>query len=137
MISALEVNRHVNLLLRRYIYDILIPSNVDPSPFTPRPLDGEVESFEVRSSMVPLHGCLKRGQFVSHERLLEQLRAGLFKPNCGLGKLSCYRLSSLMHSTPTVIIDLLIRLGYITPDNESNFMKVINRLHGSFDYAKW
>ncbi|KAF9484087.1 nudix hydrolase 20 [Pholiota conissans] len=87
-----------------HVYDIAIPSGVDHAPFTPRPLDGEVESFE----------------FVSHERLLEQLRSGLFKPNCAL-----------------VIIDLLIRLGYITPDSEPNYTKIINRLHGSFDYDKW
>lgn len=34
----------------------------------------------------------------------------------------------------TVIIDLLIRLGYITPDNEPDFMKIITRLHGRFDF---
>ncbi|KAH9474577.1 hypothetical protein JR316_0013039 [Psilocybe cubensis] len=87
-----------------YVYDIQIPPNVDPAPFTPRPLDGEVESFE----------------FVSHDKLLQQLQAGLFKPNCGL-----------------VILDLFIRLGYITPDNEPDFLKIINRLHGTFDYAIW
>ncbi|CAA7266276.1 unnamed protein product [Cyclocybe aegerita] len=87
-----------------YVYDIVIPPAVDPAPFTPRPLDGEVESFE----------------FMSHDKLLRELRAGLFKPNCGL-----------------VILDLFIRLGCITPDNEPDFMKIINRLHGSFDYDKW
>ncbi|KDR77026.1 hypothetical protein GALMADRAFT_225179 [Galerina marginata CBS 339.88] len=87
-----------------YVYDIFIPPGVDPSPFIPRPLDGEVESFE----------------FVTHDRLLQQLRSALFKPNCGL-----------------VIIDLFIRLGYITPDNEPDFMKIINRLHGNFDYGNW
>ncbi|KAF8957520.1 nudix hydrolase 20 [Flammula alnicola] len=87
-----------------YVYNILIPTGLDPVPFTPRPLDGEVESFE----------------FVSHDQLLQQLRSGLFKPNCAL-----------------VIIDLFIRLGYITPDNESDFLQLINRLHGSFDHDKW
>ncbi|KAF9556824.1 nudix hydrolase 20 [Agrocybe pediades] len=87
-----------------YTFDIVIPSGADLSRFTPSPLDDEVESFE----------------FVSHDRLLEKLKQGLFKPNCGL-----------------VIIDLLIRLGYITPDNEPNFAKIINRLHGNFDYMLW
>ncbi|PPQ90852.1 hypothetical protein CVT25_007387 [Psilocybe cyanescens] len=87
-----------------YVYDILIPPGVDPTPFTPKPLDGEVESFE----------------FVSHEELLKKLQAALFKPNCGL-----------------VILDLFIRLGYITPDNEPDFMKIVNRLHGGFDYKIW
>ncbi|KAF9556827.1 nudix hydrolase 20 [Agrocybe pediades] len=87
-----------------YTYDIVIPSGADASKFTPRPLDGEVESFEL----------------VSHDQLLQKLKQGLFKPNCGL-----------------VIIDLLIRLGYMTPDNEPNFMKILNRLHGNFDYLQW
>lgn len=30
-----------------YVYDIAIPSDADASNFEPRPLDGEVESFEV------------------------------------------------------------------------------------------
>ncbi|KAJ3507374.1 hypothetical protein NLJ89_g6341 [Agrocybe chaxingu] len=87
-----------------YIYDVVIPPGVDHVPFTPRPLDGEAESFE----------------FMPHEKILEQLRAGRFKPNCGL-----------------VILDLFIRLGYITPDNEPNLLKVVKRLHGSADYEKW
>ncbi|KAF4613142.1 hypothetical protein D9613_010986 [Agrocybe pediades] len=84
---------------------VWVPTRAHTKPtFTPSPLDDEVESFE----------------FVSHDRLLEKLKQGLFKPNCGL-----------------VIIDLLIRLGYITPDNEPNFAKIINRLHGNFDYMLW
>ena len=37
----------------------------------------------------------------------------------------------------TVILDLFFRLGYITPDDEPDFMKILNRLHGCFDYEKW
>lgn len=37
----------------------------------------------------------------------------------------------------SVILDLFIRRGYITPDNEPEFMKIINRLHGTFDYNIW
>lgn len=39
--------------LNRYVYDIVIPRGIDPTPFTPQPLDGEVESFEVCQK--PLH----------------------------------------------------------------------------------
>lgn len=35
-------------LAGRYAYDLRIPSGVDPAPFQPEPLDGEVESFEAR-----------------------------------------------------------------------------------------
>lgn len=31
----------------RYVYDLHIPCGVDSAPFTPKPLDGEVESFDV------------------------------------------------------------------------------------------
>jgi hypothetical protein len=31
----------------RYVYDIRIPAGIDPEPFRPKPLDDEVESFEV------------------------------------------------------------------------------------------
>lgn len=34
-------------------------------------------------------------------------------------------------------MDLFIRLGYITPDNEPDYMKIITRLHGSFDFDRW
>ena len=36
-----------------------------------------------------------------------------------------------------MIIDFLIRHGYINPDDEPNFQDIITRLHGRFDYDKW
>jgi hypothetical protein len=38
----------------RYVYDLRIPQGVNPTPFQPKPLDGEVESFEVSLSSFPL-----------------------------------------------------------------------------------
>jgi hypothetical protein len=35
--------------IHRYTYDIEIPRDADPALFEPKPLDGEVEFFEVRS----------------------------------------------------------------------------------------
>ncbi|KAJ6619234.1 NUDIX hydrolase domain-like protein [Mycena sp. CBHHK59/15] len=87
-----------------YLYDLVIPPGMDPAPFEPKPLDGEVESFD----------------FLSHEQVESKMRAGLFKPNCAI-----------------VLIDLFIRLGYITPDNESDFVKITTRMHGQFDYERW
>ncbi|KAE9402651.1 hypothetical protein BT96DRAFT_879286 [Gymnopus androsaceus JB14] len=84
-----------------YVYDMAIPHNSDPALFTPKPLDGEVESFEL----------------LNQTTVIAKMRAGRFKDNCAL-----------------VIIDLLIRLGYITPDNEPDFMKIITRMHGRFEY---
>ncbi|KAL1675697.1 NUDIX hydrolase domain-like protein [Schizophyllum commune] len=87
-----------------YTYDLRIPTGADPNLFKPKPLDGEVESFE----------------FLSQDEVITKMRAGLFKYNCA-----------------TVLIDLFIRLGYITPENEPDFLQVITRLHGRFDMQKW
>lgn len=48
------------------------------------------------------------------------MRSGLFKPNCAV-----------------VLLDFMIRHGYITPDNECDFMQIITRIHGRFDYNQW
>ncbi|KAE9392622.1 nudix hydrolase 20 [Gymnopus androsaceus JB14] len=88
-----------------YVYDMAIPPKSDLTLFTPKPLDGEVESFEL----------------LDRTTVMARMRAGKFKENCAL-----------------VIIDLLIRLGYITPDNQPDFMKIITRMHGRFEYdLKW
>ncbi|KAJ7099863.1 nudix hydrolase 20 [Mycena crocata] len=87
-----------------YVYDMVIPPGADPAPFEPKPLDGEVESFD----------------FFDKERIEAEMRAGRFKPNCAL-----------------VLIDLFIRLGYIAPDNEPDYMKIVTALHTQFDYERW
>lgn len=87
-----------------YVYDLRIPSDMDPTPFIPKPHDNEVESFEL----------------LPHEAVIKRMRRGSFKPNCAL-----------------VLIDLFIRLGYLTPDNEPDYTKIITRLHGQFDFERW
>ncbi|KIP10771.1 hypothetical protein PHLGIDRAFT_100585 [Phlebiopsis gigantea 11061_1 CR5-6] len=49
-----------------YLYEIRIPTNVDPVAFQPKPLDGEVESFELLT--VP--------------DVINRMRTGMFKTNC-------------------------------------------------------
>ncbi|CAE6448584.1 unnamed protein product [Rhizoctonia solani] len=51
-----------------YIYDMLCPSADDPA-FVPKPLDGEVESFEL----------------MSWDAVIEKMKAGEFKRNSALG----------------------------------------------------
>ncbi|KAJ7495346.1 nudix hydrolase 20 [Mycena latifolia] len=87
-----------------YIFDLAIPPGADRGAFEPRPLDGEVESFD----------------FLDKAQLDSALRAGRFKPNCA-----------------PVVVDLFIRLGYITPDNEPDFLKIATALHIQFDYKRW
>jgi len=52
-----------------YVYELRIPQGVNPTPFQPKPLDGEVESFEL----------------LSLDQVIHKMCAGLFKPNCALG----------------------------------------------------
>ncbi|KAK7042784.1 thiamine pyrophosphokinase [Favolaschia claudopus] len=87
-----------------YVYDMVIPPGADPTPFEPKPLDGEVERFD----------------FMDKSQVEIAMRAGRFKANCAV-----------------VLIDLFLRLGYITPDNEPDFMKIVTAMHTTFDYERW
>ncbi|CUA69905.1 Thiamine pyrophosphokinase [Rhizoctonia solani] len=60
-----------------YVYDMLCPSANDPA-FVPKPLDGEVESFE-------LMNC---------EPVIEKMKAGEFKRNSALGSIDVTARSS-------------------------------------------
>ncbi|KAI0074920.1 hypothetical protein K474DRAFT_1664824 [Panus rudis PR-1116 ss-1] len=84
-----------------YAYHICIPDGFE---FQPKPLDGEVEAFEL----------------LELSEVISKLRAGLFKANCAL-----------------VLIDFLINQGYITPDNEPDYLEIVTRMHGRFDYEHW
>ncbi|GBE83384.1 NUDIX hydrolase domain-like protein [Sparassis latifolia] len=87
-----------------YVYDLRVPPGVDPAPFQPKPLDGEVELFE----LLPL------------DEVITRMRSGLFKRNCAL-----------------VLVEFMIRHGYLTLEAEPEFLEIITRLHGRFDYDKW
>jgi isopentenyldiphosphate isomerase len=68
----------------------------------------------------PNDGEVECFELLSHEDCITRMREGKFKPNCALA-----------------VIDLLIRLGHINPDNEPDFMEINTRLHGRFDYESW
>ncbi|KAJ7054781.1 nudix hydrolase 20 [Mycena amicta] len=68
----------------------------------------------------PLDGEVERFDFMDKEDIEVAMRAGRFKANCA-----------------AVLIDLFIRLGYITPDNEPEYMKIVTGLHTQFDYERW
>lgn len=53
------------------------------------------------------------------EEVLEKLRLRQFKPNCGL-----------------VIVDFLIRHGYITAENEERYLDVVTRSHRDIPFPK-
>ncbi|KAG2159308.1 NUDIX hydrolase domain-like protein [Suillus bovinus] len=85
----------------RYVYDLEVPND---TPFQPRPLDGEVESFDL----------------LSLDEVKAKMRQGIFKPNCA-----------------AVLIDFFVRHGHLTPDDEPDYMEIITRLHGRFEYERW
>ena len=47
--------------------------------------------------------------------------------------------STLPLSKPphSVIIDFMIRHGFITPDNEGDFLDIVTRLHRRFDFETY
>lgn len=88
----------------QYIYDLPLPAPRSPSgdaeeaKFIPKPNDGEAQSFELLS--VP--------------QIMELLRKGEFKPNCGL-----------------VMLDFLIRKGVIGEGDEGveGYVEMVQLLH--------
>lgn len=51
------------------------------------------------------------------DEILDKLYNNEFKPNCGL-----------------IIVDFLIRHGYITPENEPNYFTIVNRCHRNLPF---
>ncbi|KAJ2654216.1 hypothetical protein IWW48_006246 [Coemansia sp. RSA 1200] len=80
----------------QYVYDIEMPADV-----IPRPSDGEVEEFY----LLPI------------DKVLEKVRAGLFKPNCAL-----------------CVIDFLIRHGIVTAENEPDYLEIIDNIHARLPF---
>ncbi|KAJ7141559.1 nudix hydrolase 20 [Mycena filopes] len=68
----------------------------------------------------PLDGEVERFDFLAKAQVEVEMRAARFKPNCAV-----------------VLIDLFLRLGYITPDIEPDFLKIVTSLHTRFDYEQW
>ncbi|CCM02032.1 uncharacterized protein FIBRA_04108 [Fibroporia radiculosa] len=89
---------------RRYVFDLRTPPGADKSRFIPKPLDDEVESFE----LLPL------------EEIVQRIRHGLFKANTAL-----------------VILDFMVRQGYLTPDDEPDYHDILTHMHTRFDYEIW
>lgn len=81
----------------------MVPAGQEDSvDFTPKPFDGEAESFD----LLPM------------DVVREKMLAGEFKPNCAL-----------------VMLDFMVRHGFVTAENEPNLLEILSRMHGSFGYA--
>ncbi|KAJ2909958.1 hypothetical protein GGI21_001355, partial [Coemansia aciculifera] len=66
---------------------------------------------------VPMDGEVESFQLLSVDETLEQLKRGDFKPDCVV-----------------CAVDFLIRHGVITPDNEPDYLAIIDSLHSVLPY---
>jgi len=79
----------------------------------------------------------------SGEQLLElnevtsRLLKAEFKPNTALGTSLPRFINRFAAYCGAVLIDLFIRLGHLTPDNEPDYVEIVTRLHGRFDFERW
>ena len=74
---------------------------------------------------------------MSVDEVLSCMRAGEFKPNCALGASSFSFLGIALTVASQVLIDFLVRHGYLTPENEPRYVEINQRLHGQFDLERW
>ena len=67
------------------------------------------------------------------------MQQGRFKANCaaGMGSHCTINLTYYHCLKPLVLVDFLVRHGYLTPDNDPNYMEIMTRLHGRFYHDKW
>ncbi|KIY49834.1 nudix hydrolase 20 [Fistulina hepatica ATCC 64428] len=80
------------------------------------PPGADPEPFKPR----PSDGEVECFELLDQDEVVRRLRAGRFKPNCAL-----------------VLIDLFMRLGHITPENEPDYLRIQTRLHGDLCYHSW
>ncbi|CAO3702352.1 unnamed protein product [Rhizopus stolonifer] len=93
----------------QYIYDLELPQD-----FKPTPRDGEVECFY----LWPL------------DKVKESILNEQWKPNCAAGK-------SLVkgHMTKIIVmIEFMLRHGFITPDDEPGYIQISYHLHRRLEF---
>ncbi|KAJ2698733.1 hypothetical protein FB645_005545 [Coemansia sp. IMI 203386] len=60
----------------------------------------------------PTDGEVQEFYLWTLDEVIDRVRQGLFKPNCAL-----------------CVVDFLIRLGYLTPENEPDYLAIIDNIH--------
>ncbi|THH28634.1 hypothetical protein EUX98_g5550 [Antrodiella citrinella] len=68
----------------------------------------------------PSDGEVESFECLSLVDVIPKMHAKQFKPNCAI-----------------VLLDFMIRLGYVTPENEANYLEIVTRIHGRFDHDQW
>lgn len=127
------------------MYDLEVPSSMsveEQEAFKPKPLDGEVEHFEVSQTLMSIVERFPIVTFLFQllplSEIIERMHKKLFKPNCAIGdqRTLTLMINLKFHSFP-VLINFLIRKGLITPENEANYLEIVTRMHGRFEYNRW
>jgi hypothetical protein len=123
----------------RYIYDMVIPAGADPTPFEPKPLDGEVERFDVSFHYIECNALTQLDfSFWTKTRSNWKCVQAVSNPTApSVSSRHRSKAPQIELLNLVVLIDLFIRLGYITPDNEPDFLKIVTALHTRFDYERW
>ncbi|KAI0292906.1 NUDIX hydrolase domain-like protein [Russula brevipes] len=80
--------------------------------------DLRLEPGEAR--LAPMDGEVESFELMSVDEVVSHMHAGHFKPNCAL-----------------VLIEFLVRHGYLTPENEPRYLEINQRLRGQFDLERW
>lgn len=121
----------------QFVYDM----RVEPGEVRLAPMDGEVESFEV---------CLYISFFLfvswtlydGGDSLCRSMRSCLVctqENSSPIARLVRPYFSSehRAYKILQVLIDFLVRHGYLTPENEPRYLEINQRLHGKFDIERW
>ncbi|EED81357.1 predicted protein [Postia placenta Mad-698-R] len=69
----------------------------------------------------PLDGEVDSLELLPLIEVVLRMQRGLFKPDAALA----------------VVLDFMIRRGYLTPEDEPGYQEIVTRLHGGFEYDKW
>lgn len=75
---------------------------------------------------------------MSVDEVVSHMRGGEFKPNCALGT-PRFSFQAIMSTYLAwqVLLEFLVRHGYLTPENEPRYLEINQRLHGQFDIERW
>ncbi|CCD27191.1 uncharacterized protein NDAI_0J02990 [Naumovozyma dairenensis CBS 421] len=104
-----------------YLY---YPKNIQEDTFTTESsfIVGEVEyiyDLKLDHDIIPTpnDGEVDSFNLFTLQEVIEALQNGEFKPNCAL-----------------VMVDFLIRHGYITTENEPNYLEIVNKMHRALPF---
>ncbi|KAF9815211.1 hypothetical protein IEO21_04728 [Rhodonia placenta] len=68
----------------------------------------------------PLDGKVDSFELLPLTEVVLRMQRGLFKPGTAL-----------------VVLDFMIRWGYLKPEDEPGYQEIVTRLHGGFEHDKW